>query len=91
MSRRLLWIALWVVSIVATAQYVRAQTAPDRFQDRSVLSAPVMVTGGDLAFRVQSYGPGQTAVGQLMVRVNGIWQAAVPAPSEGRIVPTNGK
>src|SRR5678815_5665485 len=37
MSRRLIWIVLWVVSIAATAQYVRAQTAPDRFQDRSVL------------------------------------------------------
>ena len=84
MSRRLLWIVLWVISIVGTAQYVRAQTAPDRFVDRSVLSAPVMVTGADLAFRVQSYGPGQTAMGQLLVRVNGIWQRATQAPPDGK-------
>jgi len=69
MPRRLLWIALWITSIVATAQYVTAQRSPD---PTAILTAPIMATGDDLAFRVQSYGQ-DAARGQLMVRVNGIW------------------
>jgi len=79
MSRRLLWIVLWVVSILATAQYVKAQREA---LPANPMSAPVTVAGPDIAFRIQNYGPGQSAVGQFMVRVNGVWQRAVVAPAD---------
>jgi hypothetical protein len=46
-----------------------------------MLPAPVMVSGDDLAFRVQSYGPPGTARGRWMVRANGVWHQAVTAPN----------
>ncbi|MEO7192253.1 MAG: hypothetical protein ABI051_14470 [Vicinamibacterales bacterium] len=70
MSRRLLWIAIWVVSILATAQYVKAQREA---LPANPMSNPLMVSGTDLAFRVQSYGP-DAARGRFMIRINGTWQ-----------------
>jgi hypothetical protein len=76
MSRRIFVVALWVVSLLATAQYAKAQRSPDP----TMLQAPIVVSGNDIGFRVQGYGP-DSARGQLVVRVNGIWQTAVVVPT----------
>lgn len=76
MSRRFLWIAMWVASIVATAAYVRAQ----RTLPANPVNFPMMVTGNDVAFRITGYGT-DTAQGRLLVRVNGVWQETELLPA----------
>jgi hypothetical protein len=74
MPRRIVWFAIWIVSILATAQYVAAQREPLR-PTTAVMTNPITVSGSDIGFRVQGYGP-DGAVGRLVVRVNGQWMTA---------------
>jgi len=82
LRRRAVWIALWIVSLIATAGLVQAQT---RSPDPMLLMQPMIVSGEDVGFRIQGYGL-TAAIGRLVVRVNGRWQQTQLAPDpDGKV------
>jgi hypothetical protein len=62
-------VVLWIASvvIVAMATFAFAQTRPRR------LPQPQVVSGGDIAFRIEGTDGAGKPVGTWMVRFNGDW------------------
>jgi hypothetical protein len=79
-SKKIVVVCLWVLSLVAVAAFAKAQTT-----QTVPLPSPVVVSGGDLGFRIEGT-QGTTAVGRLVVRRNGQWVDAGFAPGLPRIV-----
>jgi hypothetical protein len=78
-QKRIVVIALWLLSIVAVGTLVHAQL-------RSVPTGPTTVlSGADIGFQTTDSG-GKTVVGKLVVRVNGQWKDA-EFQSQGRVQP----
>ena len=73
MRRRIFWILMAVV-VLAGATWAYAQVLAVR------PVTPTVLTGGDFGFRVEA-DKGGTPVGELVVKVNGVWiPAEVSAP-----------
>jgi hypothetical protein len=78
MKRGLFWI-LMVVLALAGAKWANAQVVAIR------PVTPTVLTGGDFGFRVEA-DKGGTPVGELVVKVNGVWvPAELIAPVPKRI------
>ena len=71
LKSRLMFIALWVVSIVVVGVLVSAQTRRDSNPN------PV-ISGADIGFRPEGW-KGNARTGTFVVRINGEWVEAVDA------------
>jgi hypothetical protein len=75
---RVLFIALWVSSIVVVGVLVSAQSQAPREADPA---APVMViSGADLGFRPDGW-KGKARTGKFVVKVNGEWVDVIESPN----------
>ena len=79
--RRIVHVALWVLSIVATAQWSA------RAQVKGIIVPPVgappqILSGPDLGFRLQGQRD-DTALGTLVVRIQGEWFRVVLPTNAG--------
>jgi hypothetical protein len=66
---------VWIASLVAFAQFAKAQTP---MMNR--LPSPIIVSGSDIGFRVEGH-MGNIPAGTLVIRVNGQW--VVPTSPNG--------
>ena len=69
---------LWVLSLFAVSSAVKAQV----FEVPRPLPEPTVVAGPDFGFRVEA-NQGGTAVGKLVVRIDGKWIEARVANAPG--------
>ncbi len=73
LRKRIALIVLWVLSLIIVAAIARAQTPAQRG------TAPTIITGSDLGFRVERQQSNRV-MGTFVVRINGEWIVAEPAP-----------
>jgi hypothetical protein len=76
---RAVLVVLWVVSLIAAATFARAQA----FQFER-LPQPVIISGSDIAYRVEGR-IGANPAGRLLIRINGQW--VEPVQNSSRPVP----
>lgn len=70
---------LLTLSLVALGSNTRAQGEPNLRLMGPFLTPPTTVTGSDVGFRILRW-EGKIPVGQVVIRVNGVWQAAEIVP-----------
>jgi hypothetical protein len=68
---RVLFVVLWIASVVLVGAYASAQSRPMRPD-----AAPV-ISGSDIGFRPEGW-QGKARTGTFVVRINGEWVEAVP-------------
>ena len=73
--KRLGLIVLWALSLIIVGALAYAQTPGQR----GTTPPPTIISGSDLGFRVARQQGGRV-MGTLVVRVNGEWLDAEPAP-----------
>jgi hypothetical protein len=78
---RLVLALAWVASLVVVATLASGQA-----YSFDPLPAPMMLSGSDVGYRVEGWRGGVPA-GRLMVRINGTWLEAEPAPMPGGLRP----
>ena len=70
------WLSIWLVSLITVAglasAWTRAQTVVPKLGPPAVSPNPMIVSGGDIGFRVDGTRDGK-AVGILVVRIGGQW------------------
>ena len=77
---RVIVATLWVLSLLAVAQIVRAQGGVGRLnwpkteipRTQIIAELPVILSGNDIGFRVDRNSP-NGPIGRLVVRINGEW------------------
>lgn len=77
---RVIVATLWVLSLLAVAEIVRAQGGVGRMnwpkpevpRTQIIAEPPVTLSGNDIGFRVDRNGP-NGPIGRLVIRVNGQW------------------
>jgi hypothetical protein len=72
---RLTLIVVWALSLIIVGAFAHAQTPPQR----GTTPPPTIISGGDLGFRVARQS-GDHVTGTFVVRINGEWIVAEPAP-----------
>jgi cytochrome oxidase Cu insertion factor (SCO1/SenC/PrrC family) len=72
---RIALILVWALSLIIVGAFAHAQTPPQRGNT----PAPTIISGSDLGFRVARQ-QGDRVTGTLVVRINGEWVVAEPAP-----------
>jgi len=70
---RIALIVLWALSLIIVGAFAHAQTPVQRG------AAPTIISGSDLGFRVERQ-QGNRVMGTFVVRINGEWLVAEPAP-----------
>ena len=70
-------VVLWVTSLFAVATLARSQA-----YQFNPLPQPLVLSGNDLAFRVDGYS-GPNPAGRLLIRIDGRW--VEPVASVGRL------
>lgn len=95
LNRRAGLVAAWAISLVLVGMFALAQvplpppgSPTPRAPFQPPLSAPTVIAGNDLGFRVESTRDG-IPVGKLVVRVNGKWVEA--QLGGGGMVPAAGR
>ena len=88
LKRRAALVAAFAISLVLLGMFASAQVSPIDGIGLPVLTAPTIIAGNDLGFRVESTRNG-IPVGKLVVRVNGKWidaelGGAAVVPASGR-------
>jgi len=68
--QRIALILAWALSLIIVVAFARAQTPAQR---------GTIISGGDLGFRVERQR-GDRVTGTFVVRINGEWVVAEPAP-----------
>ena len=73
MARRgqILFVVLWIASVVLVGAYASAQSRQNRPD-----TAPV-ISGSDIGFRPEGW-QGKARTGAFVVRINGEWVEAIP-------------
>jgi hypothetical protein len=75
---RVMFIALWVLSIVVVGVLVSAQSQPPR--EAAPGAAVVVISGTDLGFRPDGW-KGKARTGKFVVKINGEWVDVIESPS----------
>ena len=73
--KRIVIIVLWALSLIIAGAFAHAQTPAQR----GTTPPPTIISGGDLGFKVARQ-QGNRVMGTLVVRINGEWLDAEPAP-----------
>ena len=68
-------IVVWAISLIIVALVAHAQTPAQRGNT----AAPAIITGSDIGFRITRQ-QGNRVTGTFVVRINGEWLDAEPAP-----------
>jgi len=68
---RILFVVLWIASVVLVGAYASAQSRQTRPE-----AAPV-ISGSDIGFRPEGW-QGKARTGTFVVRINGEWVEAIP-------------
>ena len=71
--KRIALIFVWALSLIIVGAFAHAQAPPQRG------TTPTIISGGDVGFRVQRQ-EGNRVTGTFVVRINGEWVVAEPAP-----------
>ena len=72
---RIMLIILWALSLIIVGAFAHAQTPAQR----GTTSPPTIISGSALGFRVARQ-QGNRVIGTFVVRINGDWLDAEPAP-----------
>jgi hypothetical protein len=82
--KRILIASLLTINLAIAGWTYAQQTLPPPPTQQRInpmdLVAPIIISGSDLGFRVESRG-NNVSVGKLVVRINGIWVDAQVGPS----------
>ena len=73
--KRIALVLVWALSLIIVGAFAHAQTPAQR----GTTPTPTIISGGDLGFRVARQS-GDHVMGTFVVRINGEWVVAEPAP-----------